>query len=131
MYVRTLVKQFGFFFLLFFSHKVRSILFFSWQYHSFSIGSIFINTSLAFLFSHCLSVRAKSGLPNPSLTMDFFFRHERKRRKKMIFQLKHSISRQPQVDFADFSDNHYVFSKAWEIYKVDLKILKLFIMKKK
>lgn len=49
----------------------------------------------------------------------------------MIFQLKHSISRQPQVDFADFSDNHYVFSKAWEIYKVDLKILTLFIMKKK
>lgn len=28
MYVRTLVKQFGSFFLLFLSHKVQSILFF-------------------------------------------------------------------------------------------------------
>lgn len=53
----------------------------------------------------------------------------------MIFQLKQSISHQPQVDFAYFFlDSHYVFSKAlhaWEIYKADFKILALFIMKKK
>lgn len=103
MYVRTLMRQFGFSFLCFSHTKCKMpSFFFSWQYHSFPIGSIFINTSLAFLFYHFLSLKAKLCLPDPSLTIGFFIRQERKRNKEMVSQLKHSISHQPQVNSADF-----------------------------